>query len=262
MAHGVNGASREGAYAVSIHDVAPATWEACSRLLELLAPGAVAATLLVVPRYHGGPAADEVPGFGAELRARVAGGDEISLHGYLHRDDAGPPRGPLDWARRRLYTAAEGEFAALAEAEAARRLAAGLRCLTAMGLAVRSFVAPAWLLGPGSRRALAGTQLDYTASRDALIRIHDGSRVAAPSLVWSTRSAWRRRLSAQVNARRLQQHGASPLVRLALHPADAGHPEVLDAWREIIGTFKRTRRPMLEFDAFAGRGRLRGSAAG
>jgi uncharacterized protein len=245
-------------YAVSVHDVAPATWPNCTRLLELLAPLGVRATLLVVPHYHGGCRADADAAFAAALRARVAHGDEVVVHGYYHRDTGPAPRTPLAWGRRRLYTASEGEFAAL-EADAALALIrAGRGMLESLGLRPRGFVAPAWLLGAGAWAALRVSGLRYTCTRDALVplaaAVFPAGGVAAPSLVYASRSPLRRALSRRWNAARLQALAAAPRVRVALHPADATHPAVLGHWSELLGDLAATRRPRLETDWLAAAG--------
>jgi predicted deacetylase len=237
-----------------VHDVAPATWPDCAPLLELLAPLGVRATLLVVPHYHGGCRADADPAFVAALRERVLHGDEVVVHGYYHRDTGPPPRTPLDWGRRRLCTAGEGEFGALAAEAALARIRAGRDMVQAMGLTPRGFVAPAWLLGPGAWQALRVARLGYTSTRDALIPLAAtlrAGRVAAPSLVYSSRSPLRRALSRRWNARRLRLLGAAPHVRAALHPEDARHAAVLSHWGELLQELAATRRPALESDWLA-----------
>jgi predicted deacetylase len=238
-------------FAISIHDVAPATWPACVELLALLHPERLPATLLVVPHYHGGGAATADPAFVAAIDERRSAGDEVALHGFLHRDDARAARGPVEWLRRRHLTASEGEFAALDAAEAGRRLAAGLAEFESVCWRVRGFVPPAWLLGVDARRALASSPLQFTSTRDALVRIRDGARIPAPSLVWSTRSRWRRQASWIWNARRLAHLAGQPLVRLALHPADASYPDVMEAWRTAIRALAADRACVLEFAAVA-----------
>ncbi|HXQ30485.1 MAG TPA: polysaccharide deacetylase family protein [Steroidobacteraceae bacterium] len=237
-------------YAVSVHDVAPATWQDCARLLELLAPLAVPVTLLIVPHYHGGRRADADPEFSAALRERVIRGDEVMVHGYYHRDTGPTPRTPLDWGRRRLYTAGEGEFGALGVDASLARIRAGRDMLAAMGLTPHGFVAPAWLLGPGAWQALRASGLGYTCTRDVLVPLADtllaAGPVAAPSLVYSARSSLRRALSRRWNARRLRSLSDAPRVRAALHPADARHPDVLGHWRELLEELSATRRPALE----------------
>ena len=171
----------ERTYAVSLHDVAPATWPQCARLLELCDRHAVPVTLLVVPRYHHGTAIDDDPAFAAALRARAAGGDDIVLHGYYHRDDSRPARGPLEWLRRRFYTASEGEFDSITTPAARERLADGSARLARIGCPPRGFIAPAWLLGPAARRAVDEAGFAYTSTQEWLIRLADDRRLAAPA---------------------------------------------------------------------------------
>jgi predicted deacetylase len=232
-------------YAVSIHDVAPATWAHCEALLALL-PRGCPATLLVVPHYLGGTAVEEDAAVVAALRERVCRGDEVVLHGYYHLDDAPAPRNLIAWFRRRIYTAAEGEFEAIDVDTARIRIAQGLASLRRAGLAPRGFIAPAWLLGNAARTALAEFGLGYTCSRDALEPLPQGTPVPAPSLVWSSRSAWRRAASRLWNRRRLRVAAHAPLLRVALHPADACHPAVMQVWREVLAELAHKRQPVLE----------------
>lgn len=233
-------------WAVSLHDVAPDTWPACERLFALLEPYGVPVTLLVTPHHHHGRRIDEDPALLRTLRARVARGDEIALHGYYHLDDAPPPRSPRDWFARRVLTASEGEFAALDANEARRRLRVGTRLLSRAGLRPAGFVAPAWLLGDGARAALAGTDLHYTCTRDELYVLPTFEAIRAPSLVYSTRAWWRRATSRRWNRRRLAALAAEPRLRIALHPAEAAFPAVLAEWTGLLTALARDRRPVLE----------------
>ena len=138
-------ASTDRIVCVVLHDVAASTRAACLRVLEAIAEVAeLPVTLLAVPRYH-----DETPTpeFEAWLGQRSRRGDELALHGWTHRDDL-PPAGTLDRLRRRHYTRSEGEFWALPEAEASRRIDAGIAWFQEHGWPLAGFVAPAWLLGP------------------------------------------------------------------------------------------------------------------
>ena len=233
-------------WAVSLHDVAPETWPACRRLLAMLEPFGVPVTLLVTPHFHGGRRVDEDPAFVRAVRARLGRGDEVVLHGYYHVDDGPLPSSPRDWFARRVLTASEGEFAALDAAEAVRRLRAGTRLLARLGLSPAGFVAPAWLLGDGARAALAATALAYTCTRDVLYALPSFEAVRAPSLVYSTRAAWRRSASRRWNRRRLVTLTDEPRLRVALHPAEAGHPGVLDDWTDLLRALALARRPVLE----------------
>lgn len=233
-------------FAVSLHDVAPATWNACERLLALTDLLGVPVTLLVVPHYHAGTRADADGGFVAALRLRVALGDEIVLHGYRHEDRGAGARSPREWLTRRVYTASEGEFAALDLATAADLIARGRDVLTSLGLAPAGFVAPAWLMSEATVAALGASGLRYAATRDELIDLGSARRVAAPSLVYSTRARWRRALSKAWNAARLAALDGAPRIRAALHPADAAHAAVLADWTRLLDQLAAERRGVLE----------------
>jgi predicted deacetylase len=239
-------------WAASLHDVAPATWPQCERLLDVLAPYRVPVTLLVTPHFHDGRACDADPAFVAHLRARVAAGDEVVLHGYSHLDRGPRARTPAEWLRRRHLTASEGEFSALDASTAAARIGAGRAMLERLGLPPAGFVAPAWLMSAGTRTALRDAGLRYTSTRDALYALPGFDRTEAPSLVYSTRTAWRRTLSRHWNRRRLQRLADGARIRVALHPAEADHARVLDEWRALLDALAATRRAALESDWLPG----------
>ena len=227
---------------IAIHDVAPATWPQCETLLDLVERlGAPPATLLVVPDYHRRGRVDRDPAFLRAIDRRIARGDEIALHGYLHLDDGPSPHSPFEWLKRRVLTAGEGEFAALTEHESATRLGEGLRVFERLGWDVAGFVAPAWLLGDGARAALAKTPLRYTSTHAHLERLADGRRIAAPAISASTRSAWRRWTSRRWLRLARAVLRNEPIVRVALHPADAGDARILEAWHALLAALAADR---------------------
>ena len=242
------------ALAVSLHDVAPATWPLCERLLALTDRHHLPVTLLVVPHYHGAVRADQAPEFTASLKARVTRGDEVVLHGYHHRDEGPPPRTVTDWVERRILTAREGEFSALGEQEAALRVGTGLECLARMGLEAQGFVPPAWLMSRGAMAALRQSGLRYTCTRDRLWSLSDDRNCHAPSLVWSSRSRWRRVVSLIWNEQRQRRLRASPLLRIALHPAEGRYPAVMTHWARLLTTLTSYRRPVLESQSLDAQG--------
>lgn len=236
--------SAERALCISIHDVAPATWPACARLLAMLdALGPVRITLLIVPDFHHRGRIDADASFVRAIDARLARGDEAALHGYYHLDDVAA-RNPTAWFWRRLYTAKEGEFAALDVSAAGERLQRGRRLLENLGWRIDGFVAPAWLLGEGARQALSLSEFRYTATWHGLHRLPDWSFTPSPSLVYSTRSAWRRTLSHLWNAALACSLQSRPLLRVSLHPGDADHPRVVQRWRILIEHALRDRRSL------------------
>ena len=246
---------------LALHDVAPATWPACETLLAMLDRlGVAAVTLLVVPDYHRSGRVDCTPWFVAAVNAWIAAGAEIALHGYYHLDEA-PAAGNLSgWLQRRILTAGEGEFAALARDEAAERIARGLAQLVdGCGWRVSGFVPPAWLAGADARAAIERSSLLYTTSRSGLLRLGDAARIDAPCLTASARSPLRRGASRLWLESLAAASAEAPLLRIALHPADAGYPGLMTHWAHLIGRLLEQRSALTKHQAVerhpcAGRG--------
>ena len=237
---------------IAVHDIAPASWPRCEALFDLLDRlGAPPATLLVVPDYHHRGSVEENPAFARTIDDRIARGDEVALHGYYHIDDGPAAYSAFEWMQRRVLTASEGEFAALTECEAELRLGAGLRMFDRQRWNVAGFVAPAWLLGAGARAALARTRLFYTSTHTHLEIISDGRRIAAPVISASARSRWRRWTSRHwLHAARAMTRD-TPLLRVALHPADADDADLLAAWRDLLSRLLADRIALTKSDALA-----------
>jgi len=237
---------------VVVHDVAPATWPACERLLAMLDDLRVSPlTLLVVPDFHGTGQAVASPAFVRAIDRRRARGDEVALHGFFHRDDAPAPRTPLAWVRRRVLTAGEGEFAELGPDEARVRILRGLHQFASIGWKAEGFVAPGWLANEATRSVLRGIGLHWTSTHAALIDVARDRRIAAPCLTASPRTYWRRAASLawlRVGARALSRQR---LVRVGLHPADGDHPELMACWREVIARLLVQRDTVTKTQAIA-----------
>jgi len=218
---------------VSLHDVAPATWPYCRNVLEAVQEVAdIPLTLLVVPAYHGECSAQ--PEFEQAISRQHAAGHELALHGYFHADPH-MPSDIVDWFRRRVYTAGEGEFCALSEDEARERLTLGSRWFAANGWTMSGFVAPAWLLGAGAWRALRARKgLQYTSTLTRLIVLPEGHAIRAPCLTYSVRSAWRRPTSIAWNTLLSRATQSSPVLRLGLHPFDAESGPVRRSWQRLL----------------------------
>lgn len=240
------------ALCLAIHDVAPATLPACERLFDLLAElGAPPATLLVVPDFHRRGRVERDLSFVRTIDRRLASGDEIALHGYHHVDDGPVPHSPLEWLRRRVLTASEGEFSALTQHEAEQRIGAGLAMFERLRWNVAGFVAPAWLLGDGARAALALTRLRWTSTHGAIEALADARRIRAPAISASARSAWRRWTSRRWLSLANAALRGEPLVRVALHPADVADATLVDAWRALLGALLAERAALTKSEALA-----------
>ncbi|MGH8354317.1 MAG: DUF2334 domain-containing protein [Pseudomonas sp.] len=234
-----------------LHDVAPPTWADYQPFLAALeARGAVPITWLVVPDFHHRAPVAEHGAFRRQLERRLERGDELALHGYSHCDDAASPRTPQDWFVRRLYTR-EGEFQALDQDQAQRRLEAGIGLFRGFGWPLYGFVAPAWLMSAGTRRALSASGLLYTSDAQHLYRLPDFSPIAAPGLVWSARSPWRRGLSWLVSEHRVRRQRQAPLLRLGLHPVDMRHEFARAYWLGLLQRLLEDgRTPLTKSDWF------------
>jgi predicted deacetylase len=137
--------------------------------------------------------------------------------------------------------------------EAARtRLLRGLCVLRAAGWQTRGFVAPAWLMSEGTLEALDGLPFQYYATRDSVVALKRDLTIAAPSLVVSTRAAWRRAVSAVWNQTLLTRHFADPVLRAALHPADLRYPPIQHLWQRLL-TQVRGREVLTEGQLIASR---------
>jgi uncharacterized protein len=228
-------------FSVVLHDVAPATWPAYRAFVEAIDRlGNVPLTLLVVPDFHHQGSIVDDSAFRSAMDARLVRGDELVLHGFHHADDAPPPRRPRDVFMRRVYTH-EGEFFALDAATARERIANGLAAFRSCGWTTRGFVAPAWLLNAAAKAEVTAAGLAYTSDPRHLIRLPRWQPIAAPSLVWSARSGWRRLLSRAWNDRQRRRHADAPLLRLGLHPVDMRHASVLRWWLDCVTALGATR---------------------
>jgi predicted deacetylase len=225
---------------VVLHDVAGATQGACERMLAAIREVAdLPVTLLAVPRYHCDPSTRS---FVDWLDDRYVRGDEVALHGYTHQDD-GVPAGFVDRIRRRHYTRGEGEFADLPAAEALRRLAAGIHWFARQGFVLRGFVAPAWLMSPGTWDALRRADLLYTCTLRRIVPLPRGRECVSQSIVYSTSTAWRRNASLAWNATVAATLRRNPLLRLELHPHDADHPAIRRSWQGLLESHLAHRTP-------------------
>jgi predicted deacetylase len=134
---------------------------------------------------------------------------------------------------RRVYTH-EGEFYRLSHDAALTRLRAGIEMFQRHNWPLHGFVAPAWLMSDGTRQALRQLPLGYTSDPQHLYLLPDFTPIAAPGLVWSARSAWRRGLSKMLSDQRQQRWRQAPVIRLGLHPVDMRHRFSRDYWLHTL----------------------------
>jgi hypothetical protein len=99
-----------------------------------------------------------------------------------------------------------------------------------------------------------------------VLALDQGRRIPAPSLVVSSHSQSRRGIAALWNQLRLARRGASPVMRVALHPQDTRYQSIEALWRRLLsrmagrsiiteGELVRTHLPRGGFSAAALSGR-------
>lgn len=212
---------------VSIHDVRPAVRGRVDAMLADLARlGAARTSLLVVPDHHRGGNALEDDGFVRWLHERAESGHEVVLHGYYHLRERSAADGLLTRFVNGIYTAGEGEFYDLDHAEAARRIARGLRMLREAGFQPKGFIAPAWLLGDAAWGAVREAGLEYTVTIHGVHDLRLKKDYLSRSLVYSVRAAWRRAASLAWNTALRGVLRGNALLRLSLHPPDWDHAAI------------------------------------
>ncbi|MFJ4067491.1 DUF2334 domain-containing protein [Pseudomonas sp. NPDC089996] len=228
-----------------LHDIAPETWPDYQPFVQAVDEmGNVPMTWLVVPDFHHCNPLTRSPTFCRLLDRRLARGDELALHGFYHADDGPAPRSLGEYFMRRIYTH-EGEFYALDQAQALRRLEQGLALFDRQGWPVAGFVAPAWLMSQGTRQALSQLPLRYTSTPQHLYRLPDFTAYQAPGLVWSARSAWRRGLSRVICDWQCRSLRSAETLRLGLHPVDMRHRSSRNYWlRTLENLLLQGREPL------------------
>jgi predicted deacetylase len=229
----------------SIHDVSPRFECEIDRLADRIEGllGAPRFAMLVVPDYWGRAPLDGAPAFRAKLRRWSERGVEMLLHGWRHRDDI-QHQGRLAAFKARHFTAREGEFLGLDRAQALGRMSDGRSLLEdILGTPVTGFVAPAWLYGDGARCALRDAGFALAEDHFRVWRPSDDEVLChGPVVTWASRS--RPRQASSIGFAALARLAMGPLrvVRVAVHPGDAGVPKLLASIDRTVAELQAGRR--------------------
>ncbi|PYL79336.1 MAG: hypothetical protein DMF27_01105 [Verrucomicrobia bacterium] len=203
--------------------------------------GVRATSLLVVPNYHREGSATEDNDFVSWLRDLEARGYEIVIHGYFHERPRRAGERLSEKLMTRFYTQDEGEFFDLDYDEAFARITRARDEFESVRLSPIGFVAPAWLLNHAGERAARDAGMQYTTRIDSVVDLLTGEREATRSLVYSTRSKWRRTFSLGWNAALARGLEIRELARLSIHPPDFEAPKIWAQILQLIQRFVRTR---------------------
>jgi uncharacterized protein len=230
---------------VSLHDVSPHTREDCEQALtELDRLGVKRCSLLVIPDHHhrGHFLAD--PAFCEWLKALAGQGHEIVIHGYFHQRERRAAESPFQKLITQFYTAGEGEFYDLDRSSAGDLLQTARGDFQKLGLHPGGFIAPAWLLGAEAEAALHDFGCEYTTRLGSVLDLRHARLHLSQTLVWSVRSAWRRKLSLAWNALLFRRLAARPLMRISIHPVDVKHPAIWAQISSLVARALHSRIPL------------------
>lgn len=211
---------------LSFHDLHPGSWKACRRFIERsFELGARNMTLLVIPQYHGQPPFTGDSAFTEWLKQLPRDTFDLCLHGYYHQ--AKPVRGNLyQRLMGNVYTTGEGEFFQLSKEEAKEKLEKGVALFDAHQLPVYGFTAPAWVVSEGAKSAIKNFGFQYSTLWKGVELPTINTFLKAPTLVYSSRNAWRRFVSKIWVSLFHRINQSSQVLRLSVHPIDFEHPDM------------------------------------
>lgn len=229
-------------FVVSLHDVTHVYFQEIKECLQLLDQvGITATSLLTVPEYHGYPLGENIE-FIKFLKDREQKGDEIVLHGYLHKEHY-RPKGFVRNLRRAIFTRGEGEFLGLTEAECLGFIKKGLKVFDDNGLTTIGFVAPAWLIEKRLFPVLLSQGILYTTRQSSIVDIENNISIPAPTLVLRGSSLKMNKLSRKVCDFREQIIRTDKVIRIAIHPVDIRHG-ALEWIGKLLNNLLRTRKSL------------------
>lgn len=182
-------------------------------------------SLLVIPQYHGAPPFTESPEFVEWLQQLSNEHFDLCLHGYYHQ--AVKVRGGwFQQLKGNVYTQGEGEFYQLSQQQAQEKLEAGMSLFHPNDLVVHGFTAPAWLCSEEAKQTIRDTGFMYNTLWDGVELTASNIFIKAPTLVYSSRSTWRRFVSkAWINIFHRYNKNAH-ILRFAVHPIDFDYPDI------------------------------------
>ncbi len=227
----------------SIHDVTPYHLQRLEQLVpiieEVVGKGKFA--LLVVPDFHREGRLDQNAVFAKRLRGWADDGCDIFLHGFTHLDDSEYSSFGAGLKAKRL-TAGEGEFLGLSYYDATRKLVDGRKIVEdIIGRPVTGFIAPAWLYGPGSLRAIADQGFDLCEDHFRVWNPQNDEVYArGPVVTYASRSPTRLLSSLLWSRIATVALSRANVVRFAVHPHDVDAPELVAEIRRVLRAFNRS----------------------
>ena len=237
---------------ISLHDVTPFHRERLERAEALLAgAGVEQVTYLLVPNFHGLAPIANNSSFTHWVRRSRRFSVHWALHGYYHRE-FGPATHAFsvsDQLKRLLLTDREGEFLALRGTDLQDRLTRGRAAFTAVvGEPPVTFVAPAWLCHDALFPCLRQHGIRYTEDHRRVYDLDQKTECRCPVITWATRTRLRRLASPLVCETLVERWRHEPAIRIALHPFDFEHDEIVRSIQRVLDAAVRTRQAITPTD--------------
>jgi hypothetical protein len=219
---------------VSLHDVAPGSFEMVRRWMELLGERNVPVSVLVIPGpWSGGNLATD-ESFQAWLKQVSTDHHEIVLHGFSHQAKLHFPVKPWKVASGSVLARGCEEFWAINHSEARQRMLNGLAVFSLLGYEPSGFIAPGWLASDEAVEAMRELGFEYTNSH---LRINDlvaEQKYFAPVVCQRT-NTFSSRMVLRLTMLLSRALGIFNLpIRVAIHPADLHDPVIRRGILSII----------------------------
>jgi uncharacterized protein len=230
----------------SVHDVTPFHLERLDRLVPIVekAVGAGRYALLVVPNFHRAGLLKDNITFARRLRGWSDTGCEIFLHGFTHLDESEHASRAARLKAQKM-TAGEGEFLGLSHSEATQRLVEGRAMLEDMiGKPVAGFIAPAWLYGDESLKAIADQGFALIEDHFRVWNPVNGAVLTrGPVVTYASRSIPRLASSILWSRIATVALARARTVRFAVHPHDVDSPVLIREITRALSRFSASHRP-------------------
>lgn len=228
-----------------LHDVSPRDFDRVreiDRFFHEIGIGANYA-MLVIPDFEGRWRIEHHPDFLSWLKERAQAGVEMILHGFFHKDTT--PSERRTWRTRLGHAVCgEGEFGAISELEAQKRLQKGRLILEdILDRRIDSFVAPAWQYSRGARTALAKLGFKLAENRMTVWSPARGEVLAkSPVIAYASRNVVRENASIAWSRLSTRAMHSCDVVRHALHPADFNSSRLVEEIRRSLRNLMLDRR--------------------
>ncbi|HEX4146097.1 MAG TPA: DUF2334 domain-containing protein [Pirellulales bacterium] len=238
---------------VAVHDVTPFHLTRLKRAEALFEKWGIEKVLyLLVPNYHGAHRADRDAAFRAWCHRKRPFAVEWCQHGYFHivtKHAASVER--LEFHHGLIGAGGhpagsplsdEGEFRQLSSQWLKDRLVRGREVFRrTLDRDPTGFIAPKWTANRHLVEVLTELGYSWTEDDHSLCHLASGRRQWSPVITWATRSTWRKQLSLWGCPLLLHLTQSMPLLRVAMHPFDFDHADVIASIGRIVAHATQVR---------------------